>query len=114
MCSLKKAKTLQKMFDDQIQQLSANKLLTAILDRTVMDVIPCANEHRAHVRRVLEILITDLNLDSRVVEKSRGSCIAFKVVAAAVPAEVPNTPVAPRSQLAFSPGMLEVNIEIGY
>ena len=34
MSSLKKAKTLQKMFDDQIQKLSINKLLTAILDRT--------------------------------------------------------------------------------
>ena len=62
MSSLKKAKTLQKMFVDQIQKLSTNKLLTAILDRTVTDVIPCANEHRSHYRRVLEILITDMNL----------------------------------------------------
>ena len=110
MSSLKKAKTLQKMFNDQIQKLSTNKLLTAILDRTVTDVIPCANEHRSHYRRVLEILITDMNLNCRLQEKSRGSCVAFKILAAAVPSDMSSTPVPPRSQLMFSPGMLEVNM----
>ena len=110
MSSLKKAKTLQKMFEDQIQKLSTNKLLTAILDRTVTDVIPCANEHRSHYRRVLEILITDMNLNCRLQEKSRGSCVAFKIVVAAVPSDMSSTPVPPQSQLMFSPGMLEVNM----
>ena len=99
MSSLKKAKTLQKMFDDQIQKLSTNKLLTAILDRTVdrtvTDVIPCANEHRSHYCRVLEILITDMNLNCRLQEKSRGSCVAFKIVAVAVPSDMSSTPVPP-------------------
>ena len=81
MPSMEKAKTLQRMFDEQIQKLSKNKSLTAILDRTVTDVIPCANEHRSHYRRILEILITDMNLNCRVREKSRGSCVAFKIVA---------------------------------
>ena len=110
MSSLKKAKMLQKMFDNQIQKLSTNKLLTAILDRTVTDVIPCANEHRSHYRRVLEILITDMNLNCRLQEKSRGSCVAFKIVAVAVPSDMSSTPVPPRSQLMFSPRMLEVNM----
>ena len=110
MPSMEKAKTLQRMFDEQIQKLSKNKSLTAILDRTVTDLIPCANEHRSHYRRILEILITDMNLNCRVREKSRGSCVAFKIVAAAVPPDMSSTPVPPRSQLLFSPGMLEVNM----
>ena len=110
MSSLKKAKTLQRKFDEQIQSLTKNKSLTAILDRSVTDVIPCANEHRSHCRRILEILITDLNLNSRVIEKNRGSCVAFKIVAASLPSDIAGTPVPPRSQLAFSPGMLEVNM----
>ena len=110
MPSMEKAKILQRMFDEQIQKLSKNKSLTAILDRTVTDVIPCANEHRSHYRRILEILITDMNLNCRVWEKNRGSCVAFKIVAAAVPPDMSSTPVPLRSQLLFSPGMLEVNM----
>ena len=64
MSSLKKAKTLQRKFDEQIKNLAINKSLTAILDRSVNDVIPCANENRSHCWRILEILITDLNLNS--------------------------------------------------
>ena len=64
MSSLKKAKILHKKFDEQIQSLATNKSLTAILDRSVMDLIPCANEHRSHCWHILEILITDLNLNS--------------------------------------------------
>ena len=108
MSSLKKAKTLQKVFNKQIQSLSTNKLLTDILDRTATDLIPCANEHRSHYRIILEILITDMNLDCRVQEKSRGSCIAFKIVTVAAPPDMSSTPVPPQRQLLFLPGMLEV------
>ena len=62
MSSLKKAKTLQQLLDEQIKNLSTNKSLKEILDRTVSDVILCPVEHRAHFQRVLEILISDMNL----------------------------------------------------
>ena len=80
MFSLKKAKTLQQLLDEQIKNLSTNKSLKDILDRTVSDVIPCPVEHTVHFWRVLEILISDMNLNCHVQERSRGSCIAFKIV----------------------------------
>ena len=110
MFSLKKAKTLQQLLDKQIKNLSTNKSLKDILDRTVSDVIPCPMEHRVHFRRVLKILISDMNLNCHVQERSRGSCIAYKIVTATVPPSImSNTPMQ-KSQLHFSPGMLEVNI----
>ena len=105
MFSLKKAKTLQQLLDEQIKNLSTNKSLKDILDRTVSDVIPCPVEHR-----VLKILISDMNLNCRVQERSRGSCVAFTIVTATVrPSIMSNTPMQ-KSQLHFSPGMLKVNI----
>ena len=110
MSSLKKAKTLQQLLDEQIKNLSTNKSLKDILDRTVSDVIPCPLEHRVHFQRVLEIVISDMNLNCHVQERSRGSCVAFKIVAATVPPSImSNTPMQ-KSQLQFLPGMLEVNI----
>ena len=110
MSSLKKAKTLQQLLDEQIKNLSTNKSLKDILDRTVSDVILCPVEHRVHFRRVLEILISDMNLNCHVQERSRGSCVAFKIATATVPPSImSNTPMQ-KSQLQFSPGMLEVNI----
>ena len=105
-----KSKDIAKNVRRTNSKVVQNKSLTAILDRTVADVIPCANEHRSHYRRILEILITDMNLNCRVREKNRGSCVAFKIVAAAVPPDMSSTPVPLRSQLLFSPGMLEVNM----
>ena len=110
MSSFKKAKTLQQLLDEQIKNLSTNKSLKKILDKTVSDLIPCPVEHRIHFRRVLEILISDMNLSCHVQEKSRGSCVAFKIVATTVPASVMSNTLTQKSQLQFSPGMLEVNI----
>ena len=70
MSSFKKAKTLQQLFDEQIKNLSTNKSLKKNLDRTVSDVIPCPVKHRIHFGRVLEILISDMNLSCCVQEKS--------------------------------------------
>ena len=50
MSSLKKAKMLQKMFDDQIQKLSTNKLLTAILELSRMSF---------HVQMSTEVIIAE-------------------------------------------------------
>ena len=94
MSSFKRAKTLQQLFDEEIKSLSTNKRLKQILDRTVLDVIPCPMEHRIHFRQVLEILISDMNLSCRVLEKSQGSCVAFKIVTTTVPPSIlSNTPV---------------------
>lgn len=111
MTSLKKAKTLQTLLDEQIKNLASSKRMKKVLERTVQDAIPCPIEHRIHFRRVLEILIADMNISCRVQEKTVGSCIAFRIFAATVPPGVlTSTPTQPRSQLNFSPGMLEVNV----
>ena len=110
MSSLKKAKTLQQLLDEQIKNLSTNKSLKEILDRTVSDVIPYPVEHRVHFQRVLEILISDMNLSCRVQERSQGSCVAFKIVASTVPPSIMSNTLTQKSQLQFLPGMLEVNI----
>ena len=110
MSSLKKAKTLQQLLDEQIKNLSTNKSLKEILDRIVSDVILCPVEHRVHFQRVLEILISDMNLSCCIQERSRGSCVAFKIVTTTVPPSIMSNTLTQKSQLQFSPGMLEVNI----
>ena len=110
MSSLKKATTLQQLLDEQIKNLPTNKSLKEILDRTVSDVIPCPVEHRVHFWTVFEILISDMNFSCHVQERSRGSCVAFKIVTATVPPSVMSNTLTQKSQLQFSPGMLKVNI----
>ena len=104
MSSLKKAKTLQQLLDEQIKNLSTNKSLKEILDRTVLDVIPCPVEHRVHFRRVLEILISDMNLSCHVQERSQGSCVAFKIVTTTGPPSIMSNTPTQKSQLQFLPG----------
>lgn len=104
----KKAKVLQKKLDDQIDKLKKSKRMKMFLEREVKDEVPCPMEHVVHFRRVLDILIAELRLPIRLQERTRGSCVAFKIVN--VPANsLPNTPSQGRSQLPFSQGMLEVN-----
>ena len=104
----KKCKLLQKLLDEQIDKLKTSKRMLKWLERKSDDEVPCPVEHVVHFRRVIDIVIAELKMPVRAVERARGSCVGFKVVA--VPeSTVPDTPSQGRSQLPFSQGMLEVN-----
>lgn len=105
----KKAKALQELLDEQIDGLKSSKRMLKWLERRSEDEVPCPVEHVVHFRRVIDIIIAELRLPVRVVERTRGSCVAFKIVAV-TETTMPVTPSQGRSQLPFSQGMLEVNI----
>lgn len=109
-CS-RRAKKNQEVLDNQIETMSKDKRLISVLDCSVSDRIPCPPEHKVHVKRVLEIIIEKLQLATCLSMKSTKSCTIFKAVPApSNPNPASNFVSTPRqkSQLDFTPGMLEV------
>ena len=107
------AKSVQDLLDDQIDSLAKSVRMRKFLTEQ-KDVLPCAHENSVHTRRVLEILLTRLQISGKVCEKQGREVVTFQIVKGICPPRTFDRQSSRQSsllsQLSFQQDMLEVNI----
>ena len=68
---------MQQLLDDQVQRLMSSDRMMKFLHCEISDLLQCKKTHRQHVRRLLEILLNELQIECRIHETSRGSNSVF-------------------------------------
>ena len=104
---------MQDLLDDQIDSLAKSVRMRKFLTEQ-KDVLPCAHENSVHTRRVLEILLTRLQISGKVCEKQGREVVTFQIVKGSCPPRTFDRQSSRQSsllsQLSFQQDMLEVNI----
>ena len=59
---------MQKLLDEQVLRLTSSDHMLKFLRRQNKDPLPCKRSNRHHVRRLVQILLHKLEIESRICE----------------------------------------------
>ena len=104
-----RAEVMQKLLDEQVVRLALSNCMLKFLHWEIRDPLPCKKSDRQHVRRLMELLLHNLDLDGKIHETDHTEdTVIFEVIEGTrQPLAAPGAPaVAISSQLSFQSGMV--------
>ena len=106
--SKSRAEVMQKHLDEQVLRLTSSDHMLKFLRRQNKDLLPCKRSNRHHVRRLVQILLHELEIEGRICETEHSEdTVIFEILEGtqqplvAAPAAVESL----SSQLSFQSGM---------